>query len=116
MSNLQDSYLNLQGLVYRSFVSPCINVFCSTVCCLLLAMLAYPGFTYVLFSGGVWSVGLSSDGCTIVSVDDESGQNLVTFDTVSGWLISTLAIRSVWGKDVFLYFIDHNLLVVNSHS
>ncbi len=64
----------------------------TTVCCLLLTALARSLYISVFISEAIRSVGFSSDGGTIVSVDEGSGQNVVAFDAVSGWKISTLVI------------------------
>ncbi len=75
----------------------------TTVCCLLLAMLAYPSFTCAFLSGGICSVGFSNDGATIVSVDDGSGQNVVAYDAVSGYIVSST--YSLLCKVVFYFFL-----------
>ncbi len=43
----------------------------------------------VLVSGCIRSVGFSNDGGTIVSVDSNSEQNVVAFDAVSGYIVSS---------------------------
>ncbi len=49
----------------------------------------HPIYTSSFISGGILSVGFSSDGGTIVSVDDESGQKVVAFDAASGYIVSS---------------------------
>ena len=49
----------------------------------------YPIDISVLVLGGIGSVGVSSDRSTIVSVDNGFGQNVVAFDAVSGYKISS---------------------------
>ena len=61
----------------------------------------HPIYTSVLVSGSIRSVGFSNDGGTLVSVDEESGQNVVAFDAVSGWIISSTYSLI---RRVFLYF------------
>ncbi len=73
----------------------------------------HPIYISVLVSGRIRSVGFSNDGGTIVSVDDGYGQNVVAFDAVSGYLVSStysLICR------VFLYFFARRLLIVNSYE
>ncbi len=51
----------------------------------------------MFLSGSIHGVGFSSDGGTVVFVDGGSGENVVAFDSVSGW-ISSILVRRTWRK------------------
>ncbi len=52
----------------------------------------FPRFYAFVFLERIVGVGVSSDGGTIVSVDDGSWRNVVAFDAASGWIILFLVL------------------------
>ncbi len=113
MPNLQESYLNFQGLANGRFVSPYIGVLILISVLFAFNPACHLVYTYELVSGAICRVGFSNDGGTIVSVDNGFGQNVVAFDVASGWIISS---TYSFLCRAFLYSFTHRLLIVNSYE
>ena len=88
------NWIHKVSFMDRPFVSPWTGVFfillaTAFIESLFFTTLALPIYKSVFILGYIISVGFSNDGGTIVSVNNGFRQNVVAYDAVSGWIISS---------------------------